>query len=137
MNVKVVYKSRHGHTKRLAEAIARGAGVAAESVETVKINQPIDLLFIGGALYVGKIDKALEAFLRGLNAGQAKKAVMFGTSGEGKPIDPIHALLGSKNIPTVGDGFYCKGGFLWSGKNKPTEEELGRAEEFAAKLVKG
>ena len=137
MNVRVVYKSKKGHTKRLAEAIARGAGVQAESVEAAAVSEPIDMLFIGGALYAGNIDKALENFLNNLTALQVKKAVIFGTSAKGSAIDPIRALLGNKHIAVVSDGFFCKGGFLWMNRGKPDEDDLMRAEAFAKGFVPG
>ena len=61
MKIEVRYFSRSGNTKALAEAIAKGAGVPTISVDEKgsSINQKINYLFIGGALYAYGLDKNL------------------------------------------------------------------------------
>lgn len=53
MKAAVRYYSRTGNTKIAAEAIARAAGTRAVSVDApdAAIQDPVDVLFIGGALY--------------------------------------------------------------------------------------
>lgn len=53
MNIAVRYYSRSGNTKLLAETIESEAHVKAISVDSAdaEIKEPVDLLFIGGALY--------------------------------------------------------------------------------------
>ena len=65
MSVAVRYYSRSGNTKLLAEAIAKGANVKATSVDTPesKIEEKVDILFIGGALYAYGLDKNLKEYL--------------------------------------------------------------------------
>ncbi len=62
MNIAVRYYSRSGNTKLLAEAIAKGVGVEAISVDAAnsKIEKEVDVLFIGGALYAYGLDKHLK-----------------------------------------------------------------------------
>ena len=61
MKVEVRYYSRSGNTKVLAEAIAKEAGVKAISVDSkeAEINNKVDVLFIGGALYAYGLDNNL------------------------------------------------------------------------------
>ena len=53
MNCAVRYYSRSGNTKLVADAIAKAAGVKAVSTDSseAQICEPVDVLFIGGALY--------------------------------------------------------------------------------------
>ena len=53
MNYAVRYYSKSGNTKAVAEAIAKAAGVPAVSVDSAEavLSSPVDVLFIGGALY--------------------------------------------------------------------------------------
>ena len=64
MIIAVRYFSRTGNTKAVAEAIAKEAGVSAVSVDSpdAAIKQPIDVLFIGGALYAYGIDNHLKDY---------------------------------------------------------------------------
>lgn len=61
MNCAVRYYSRSGNTKLVADAIAKAAGVKAVSTDSseAQICEPVDVLFIGGALYAYGIDENL------------------------------------------------------------------------------
>jgi len=49
MRVRVVYQSTTGNTKKIAEAIARASGCVAEPVSAATVNEPVDMLFLGGS----------------------------------------------------------------------------------------
>ncbi|MBR0136206.1 MAG: hypothetical protein IJM18_08390 [Clostridia bacterium] len=71
MNVAVRYYSKLGNTKRIAEAIAKGAGVTAVSItEETALDKPVDLLFIGGAPYANVMAPELRAYAEGLDAAK-------------------------------------------------------------------
>ena len=76
MKNAVRYYSRSGNTKTAAEAIARAIGTDAVSVDSASasLQEPVDVLFIGGALYAYGIDKHLKAYLGSLKKDQVKKA---------------------------------------------------------------
>ena len=129
MNIAVRYYSRSGNTKAVAEAMAKAAGVSAVSVDLAeaKIAEPVDVLFIGGALYAYGIDSHLKEYLKTLRAGDAKKAVVFSTSWVSKhAIDLVKKGLLEAGIPVEEEFFYVKG--------KPSEAELKDAAEFAKKF---
>ena len=80
MNVAVRYQSQGGNTKGMAEMIAQTVGVIAEPV-TTPLQGPIDVLFLGGAVYMWGIDITLKNFLRTLDPGQIGQIVPFSTTG--------------------------------------------------------
>ncbi len=127
----VRYYSRSGNTKIVAEAIARGIGVQAVSVDAAdaKMNEPVDVLFIGGALYAYGIDKNLQTYIAGLDAGKVKKAVVFSTSWISKhSLDLIKKGLTEKGIAVEEETFYVK--------NKANAEQIKQAEAFGKKYAK-
>ena len=130
---KVIYFSRGGNTKKVAEAIAKGVGVTAESVSAGSVSVAgVDTLFVGGSLYADNIASGLRKFLSGLNEGDVKKVVVFSTSTRGETaLSKVKELLEPKNIPVSDTEFYCKGSFLLSNRGKPNAEDLKAAEEFA------
>ena len=79
MNIAVRYYSKSGNTKAVAEAIAGAVGVKAIAVDTAQsdIKEPVDLLFIGGALYAYGLDKHLKEYLKTLKKENVKKAVIL------------------------------------------------------------
>lgn len=101
MNIQVRYYSRSGNTKFLAEAIEKGVNVEAMTVDKSEalINEKVNCLFIGGALYAYGLDKKLKSFLAKLNPEYIDKAVVFSTSWISKhSIDLIKKALIDKGI---------------------------------------
>lgn len=130
METAVRYYSRSGNTKALAEALAKGAGVPAISVDgaSAAILEPVDLLFIGGALYAYGLDRHLKEYLKTLKKDQVKRAVVFSTSWLSRhSVDLIKKALAEVGIPVEEEYFYAK--------NKPSDQELRSAAAFAEKLL--
>ena len=136
MKIAVRYFSRSGNTKKVAEAIAKAAGVEAKDC-SVPIDGGIDLLFLGGAVYGGKIDKPLMEFIEKLEPQNVKCAALFGTSAIAKnPGSKMEKILQQKNIPIARQCFYCYGAFAFMRRGRPNEKDLKQAAEFASALGK-
>ena len=129
MKNAVRYYSRSGNTKVAAEAIARAIGTDAVSVDSASasLQEPVDVLFIGGALYAYGIDEHLKAYLGSLKKDQVKKAVVFSTSWISKhAIDLIRGELNRKGIPVEKETLYFRG--------KPGEKQLQDAANVARRI---
>jgi flavodoxin len=134
----VIYVSRGGNTRKLAEAVAKAAGVKAQSAADVADLAQIDTLFIGASIYAGKIHQGLRQFLQALKEKQAARAVVFGTSAGGKSaLAEIKPILESKGIPVSPENFYCKGSFLCINRGRPNAGDLAQAEEFVKRVCTG
>jgi flavodoxin len=132
----IIYVSRGGNTKKLAEAIARGAGAEAQSVENAICPERTELLFVGASLYAGKIDERLRRFLQTLDPKQVKKAVVFGSAAGNKTALPeVKSILKPKGIPVSEEVFHCKGSFLLVNRGRPNAEDLKLAEDFAGQIA--
>ncbi|MDL2219352.1 flavodoxin [Ruminococcaceae bacterium OttesenSCG-928-O06] len=132
---RVVYFSRGGNTKKLAEAIAKGAGAEALSAEQAGDVAGTDTLFVGASIYAGSIDAKLRHFLEGLDAQQVKRVVVFGTSaGKNTALAEIKAILQPGGIPVADAEFHCKGAFLVAHRGHPDADDLARAEAFAKQM---
>ena len=130
MKTAVRYYSRSGNTKALADAIAKGAGTRAVSVDgaDAAIKEPVDLLFVGGALYAYGLDKHLKAWLKTLKKEDAKRAVVFSTSWISKhSLDLIRKELEAAGIPVEKETCYTK--------NMPSADQLKQAERFVEKFL--
>ena len=130
MRAAVRYYSRSGNTKAGAEAIAEAAGVSAISVDAsdAAITEPVDVLFIGGALYAYGLDSHLKDYLKTLKKDDAKQAVVFSTSWISKhSIDLIKKALSEAGISVVSESFYVK--------NRPNDAQLKATADFARKYL--
>jgi menaquinone-dependent protoporphyrinogen IX oxidase len=65
--------SKCGNTKKLANTIAKGMGVKAQSAAGVENLARTDILFIGGSIYCGRMSGVLRKFRRNLDRKQAVK----------------------------------------------------------------
>lgn len=130
MNCAVRYYSRSGNTKLVADEIARSLGIKAVSVDdpASKLNKPVDVLFIGGALYAYGIDQHLKSYLKEIDAKNVKKAAVFSTSWISKhAIEVIKEELKQKGIQVADEVFYVRG--------KANDTQIKEAQQFAKKML--
>lgn len=130
MSTAVRYYSRSGNTKAVADAMAKALNTEAVSVDAkdAAITEPVDVLYIGGALYAYGIDENLKAYLKTLKKEDAKKAVVFSTSWISKhAVALIKKGLAEAGISAEEEFFYSRG--------KANEKELEAAKAFALKFV--
>lgn len=127
MNVAVRYYSRSGHVKLMAEALAKGAGVEAISIDDprAKLTKPVDILFIGGALYAYQLDQKLKDYIASLPEGiVTDRAICFGSSWlTRRPVYLIQGMLKDRGINVAPQAVYAR--------NNPRKLILESAEVFA------
>lgn len=122
--------SRTGNTKAVAERIAKTMGTQAVSVDNADaaLAEPVDVLFVGGALYAYGIDSHLREYIASLDAANVGKAVVFSTSLVSKhAIELIKRALGEKDIAVDQRTLYFRG--------RPGDEQLQMAEAFARQFL--
>jgi flavodoxin I len=148
MNTKaiVIYYSKTGNTKKVAEAIAEELKAELKSVDEVEVDKLGDyqLLCIGTPVYGGSPCSQIREFLENLPDLEGRKGAGFCTMaivGAGRTLDFIKSKLEQKKVAFVGD-FSCIGqtgiflGYgprLWA-IGRPNKEDLEKAKSFARKV---
>lgn len=137
MKIKVMYHSRSGNTKKIADAIAEAVGQVNEAVPPAYPLDNVTLLFLGGAPYGGKIDTKLIDFINTLNTSRVKNVALFGTTGsQNKHLVQMRDLIKAKGINVLEETFVCKGKFFAIFNRKhPNEADIRSAREFAQRSV--
>ncbi len=135
MSVAIRYQSRGGHVREMAEIIAEGVDVEPISIDDPRapITKPVDILFIGGALYKFRLDPAMEEYLESIPEGMVTIAIVFGSSAlTHRPIFLIQERLKAKGIDIHPMAMYMRG------KPKPYLHEIGGpwAKREVAKIEK-
>lgn len=107
--VLVRYCSKLGNTKRIAEAIAAGAGVRAVSIkDEPEISEHADLLFLGGAPYANIMAPELRAYAERLEPAMVGRVVLFTTSNwSRRTVRALRKIMKAKGIPVAGEYFYA------------------------------
>lgn len=136
MNIAVRFFTRGGNTAKVAAAIAKSAGVEARSVDA-SINEPVDILFLGGSVYAFGLDEAIKTFIENLDANMVKAAAVFSTSAIVKSGNQeMERLLEEKGIKVLYPMFYCRGEFKFMHKGHPNTEDLKEAAAFAQNILR-
>lgn len=137
MNIRVLYHTTTGNTKKVAEAIARSLGVEAEPIRSAAPLSDTDMLFLGDGVYGGTVHKETRKFIKTLTSKSVRKAAVFGTfGGQDKSVGVLRELLAAQGIAVSGDAFSCRGkAWYFLNRKHPTDRELGEAGEFAKKAA--
>lgn len=109
MKTAVRYFSKLGNTKKIAEAIAQGAGVKAVSIaDEPKLQEYVDILFLGGAPYANIMAPELKEYAESLKAEQAGRVILFTTSNwSRRTVLALRKLLTNNGIAVDKEYFYA------------------------------
>ena len=128
---EVVYFSRTGNTKKVAEAMAAELKVTAKDVKTAGVLPADAFILMGTGCYGATLPKEITAFMK-KNSFRGRIMGLFTTSAFGSAAE--RGLI-EKQITERGaiitHNFKCYGRFLTAKKTHPTPEELGKAKQFA------
>ncbi|GHU75574.1 hypothetical protein FACS1894188_06730 [Clostridia bacterium] len=141
MKIAVIYQSRGGNTKAVADAIAKAAGVTADPIGKT-FEGTADLLFAGGGVYAFGLDKDFKAYLETLSAQNVKKIVPFTTAGSMDKTKDIAAVAEKSSIAITNERLAVSFGMknhLWFGGGKSpitlTDKQITAVNEFVGKVL--
>ncbi len=132
----MVYHSKTGNTKKIAEVIAKTLGVSAVPLTDVTVSpeNPVDLLILGDGMYFGGMDRSTKAFIKTLTPAAVRSAAVFSTSGGSWPMGPsgLRKALKAQGIAVKEESFKCHGGaFGFVFASHPNQKDEERARAFA------
>ncbi len=130
------YFSREGSTKKLADAIAEELGIIAYDVNEPLVD-PVDVLFLGGAVYRNDLDFEFRSFIETLDSELVGEAVVFSiSSGNKMPYDVVKAILDEKGIKLNEKTYFCKGKKLFMNAGHPDIDDLKAVKIFARSIAR-
>lgn len=135
MQYQVIYFTKTGNTKKVAEAISSELGVKAEDVKEAKLNKDT-LVFLGSGKYGKKPGISMMKFIQDNNF-KSRDVALFGTSGSGQglEVNEMENALTTKQACIKGK-FFCKGKFLFANRKRPDDNDLDEAKKFAKDMKK-
>jgi flavodoxin len=147
MRTIILYSSKSGNTKKIADSMASRVGcdairITSDSTPSTVDLEEYDLVFVGTGLFVGTPNEDIMRYLGNLNLKTTKMFALFITWGGAGRSDKLaltrlKRLLESKGQKVLEDHFACYGG--WKGvpmkRGHPKTEEIKAAGEWARKLV--
>lgn len=109
MTAAIRYFSKFGHSAKMAEAIGQTVGAKPDTVAS-PITEPVDVLYLGCGVILGKISGDVAAFIRSLKPELVKRVVCFGSCAIIKsPVPQMRKLLEAQGITMDDRSFTCRG----------------------------
>ena len=136
MNIRVIYHSITGNTKKIAVAIAEALKTKAIPLQSFDSNGTFDLLIIGSSIHKGEVHSSVKQFISGIDPKKIKQAAVFCTGFESKAAKIMASLLRNKGIHVADKYFSCKGRFLFFNLGHPNAEDFENVKKFAKSLAK-
>jgi flavodoxin len=133
---QVLFFSRGGKTRKLAEAIAGELCVKVADIKTAAIGPGDGIFFLGSGCYGGKPSKDMMKFI-GKNDFTGRKVAIFGTSASrmGREVRGMEEALKQKGAKVLGS-YHCGGQFLLIlRRGHPKEEDLAGARKFGREMA--
>jgi flavodoxin len=132
---QVLFYSRGGNTRKLADAIAEALGTRATDVAAATVD-PAGIVFLGSGVYGGKPGDGWMKFVEAHDFA-GRHVALFSTSfsDSDRAIDAMAEALKKKGATIIGN-YHCKGRFLLLNRGKPDVADLAAARQFALDMVK-
>lgn len=130
MKIAVRYFSKFGHSKQMADIVGEVLGVKPESTD-VLISEPIDTLYVGSGVMIGKISNNMAEFLSSLRPEKVKRVVCFGSSAIiSSPVPQMRKLLEANGINVDERSFTCRGSMGPIHAGHPNKKDLADLKAF-------
>lgn len=136
MMYQVLYYSKGGNTRKLADVIAGEIGVKANDIRYSSPDPRAEVIFLGSGVYAEKPGEDMMKFIE-THDFSGRKVAIFSTSwrtGE-SAFDGMADVLKEKGA-TVQRGYHCKGRAGFFNLGHPNREDLDGARKFARDMVK-
>lgn len=145
MKIAVVYASKGGNTKKIAQAIANELScealpISADATLAPSSLEGYDLVFLGTGIHAGIPNQGLLRFLETAKISSGQKFCLFLTwGGAGNTnkmvLSRLTSILRAKNAIVLDNTFACFGGWKLLRRGHPTNEEVAAARSWAKKTV--
>lgn len=130
MSTAIRYFSKFGHSAQMADVVGEVVGVKPETV-AVPIGAPVDTLYLGAGVMLGKVNGAVADFIKTLTPGKVKRVVCFGSCAIIKsPVPQMRQLLEAQGISVDQRSFSCRGSMGPLHAGHPNQQDLARLRDF-------
>ena len=135
MSTAIRYFSKFGHSAKMAEVVSQVTGVKAETVE-VPITEPVDTLYLGSGVMLGKISGDMIAFIKSLTPDKVKRVVCFGSCAIIKsPVPQMRSLLEAQGVKVDEKSFTCRGSMGPLHAGHPNQKDLDNLKKFVETTI--
>ena len=136
MSTAIRYYSKFGHSKQMAEAIEDIVGAKAATV-TEPLAEPVDTLYLGAGVFLGKVGGAMMDFIATLTPDKVKCVVLFGSCAIiDSPVPQMRKALETRGIKVCDQSFTCKGSMGLVHKGHPNAQDIEAFRQLVQSTIK-
>lgn len=135
MNRNVLYLSKTGHSKKIADAIAQELNLPSADLKDSPALPGTDLLFLVTGIYGGKCDPKVLEFIDTLSPQTIRRVCLVTSSAGNTAAVMARQALERRGIPVAREEYTCRGSFLFFGMGHPNARELAGAVDFARNMI--
>ena len=129
------YYSKFGHTKKMVEAVKDIVGAEPQLV-SVPMTEPVDTLFLGAGVFLGKVNGSVMDFIQSLTPDKVKRVVCFGSCAIIKsPVPQMRQALQAKGIVVSSKEFACSGSMGPVKAGHPDDADIKAFKEFVKTVL--
>jgi len=135
MNIKVVYFTKTGHSKKIAAAIGEALSVEPMSIDDNPSIFGVDLLFIVSGIYNGVSAPEVIQFGEKLKPSMAQRVAIVTSSSFGKDTQQKLSLTMKGNYIEVLGECIVRGSFAVISMGHPNKKDFNTAIDFAIRTI--
>ena len=130
MKTAIRYYSKFGHTEKMANIVGELTNTRPQ-LATVRLEEPVDTLYLGSGVFLGKVDSSIVEFINTLTPDMVKRVVCFGSSAIIKsPVPQMRELLQARGITVSEKEFSCRGSMGPVHMGHPNKKDLDEFRQF-------
>ena len=130
MKTAIRYYSKFGHTEKMANIVGELTNTRPQ-LATVRLEEPVDTLYLGSGVFLGKVDSSIVEFVNTLTPDMVKRVVCFGSSAIIKsPVPQMRELLQARGITVSEKEFSCRGSMGPVHMGHPNKKDLDEFRQF-------
>ena len=135
MTTAIRYYSKFGHTKHMVEAVKDIVGAEPKTVAE-PITEPVDVLFLGAGVMLGKVDGSVVRFINTLTPDKVKCVVCFGSCAIIKsPVPQMRKAIEARGIKVSEQEFTCPGAMGPIKAGHPDKKDIENFSQFVKKIL--
>ena len=135
MPTAIRYFTKFGHSAKMAEVIGQVTGAKPETIAE-PITEPVDTLYLGSGVLLGKISGEMARFIKTLTPEKVRRVVCFGSCAIIKsPVPQMRSLLEAQGISVDERSFTCKGSMGPIHAGHPNKQDLEDLRQFVLQII--
>lgn len=128
--IEIRYFSKFGHSEKMAKVVGEVTGATPQLV-SVPLQAPVDTLYLGSGVMLGKIHGEMVDFIKTLTPDKVKRVVCFGSCAIIKsPVPQMRKLLEAQGVKVDAREFTCRGSMGPLHAGHPNNKDLAALKDF-------